>query len=64
MRTPVNAITGASALLALTQLDEEQKELIQLLDTGANHIVLLARCALRCSAYCPAIQCAHVIKPI
>lgn len=38
VRTPLNAVVGASALLAETPLNDEQRELLQMLDSGASHV--------------------------
>ncbi len=36
IRTPLNAVGGATALLAGTALDEEQRELVALLEAGTG----------------------------
>jgi signal transduction histidine kinase len=41
VRTPLNAVAGASALLAGTALDGEQRELVALLEAGTAHVVLI-----------------------
>lgn len=38
VRTPLNAVTGAAALLALTPMTAEQRELMVILDAGASHV--------------------------
>jgi signal transduction histidine kinase len=47
IRTPLNAVNGATALLLDTKpLTQEQLELLELLDAGANHVVLIVEGAL------------------
>jgi signal transduction histidine kinase len=41
IRTPLNAVSGATALLAGTRLDGEQRELVALLEAGTAHVVLI-----------------------
>jgi signal transduction histidine kinase len=41
IRTPLNAVSGAAALLARTGLDGEQRELVALLEAGTAHVVLI-----------------------
>lgn len=41
VRTPLNALLGAATLLAETEMTREQIELLELLDAGANHVVLI-----------------------
>ena len=41
IRTPLNAVSGATALLAGTRLDGEQRELVTLLDAGTAHVVCI-----------------------
>jgi signal transduction histidine kinase len=39
IRTPLNAVGGATALLADTPLNDEQRELVALLNAGTSHVV-------------------------
>jgi signal transduction histidine kinase len=41
IRTPLNAVSGATALLADTPLNGEQRELVALLEAGTAHVVLI-----------------------
>lgn len=41
IRTPLNALLGAAQLLADTEMNGEQVELMELLAAGANHVVLI-----------------------
>jgi signal transduction histidine kinase len=41
VRTPLNAVSGATALLCGTRLDDEQRELVALLEAGTAHVVLI-----------------------
>ena len=41
VRTPLNAVSGATALLAGTPLSDEQRELVALLEAGTAHVVLI-----------------------
>ena len=65
IRTPLNAVNGATAMLLDTApLTSEQRELLALLDAGANHVVLIvedsARPAHKQLATCPcALALAH-----
>lgn len=55
IRTPLNAVNGATAMLLDTvPLTSEQRELLALLDAGANHVVLIVEDSAR-----PACICAH-----
>lgn len=38
VRTPLNAVTGAAALLATTPLSAEQRELMHVLNAGSSHL--------------------------
>jgi signal transduction histidine kinase len=39
IRTPLNAVSGATALLVDTPLNGEQQELVALLNAGTGHVV-------------------------
>lgn len=41
VRTPLNAVLGAAALLSETPLSEEQRELVGMLEAGANNVVVV-----------------------
>lgn len=41
VRTPLNAVLGSAALLADTALSEEQRELVGMLEAGANNVVVI-----------------------
>lgn len=41
IRSPLHAIATAAALLADSPLNDEQRELVQMLDSGASHVVVI-----------------------
>jgi signal transduction histidine kinase len=42
IRTPLNAMSGAAALLADTSpLNDEQRSLLELLDAGVEHVIVI-----------------------
>jgi hypothetical protein len=46
IRTPLHAVGGATALLADTPLNDEQRELVALLNAGTSHVVSIIEGAL------------------
>jgi hypothetical protein len=59
IRTPLNAVNGATHLLLDTApLTQEQLELLQLLEAGANHVVLIVEgaCLEKSRACVPASE--------
>lgn len=49
IRTPLNAISGAVALLRDTEMNAEQRELIDMLDAGSSHVILVVEDVLSMS---------------